>query len=325
METKICPICGKEYHSPWRTCSKECGNKAKGEKLRQRAIPLREKRSEERRHRCLTCGKDLFDSRKFCSRSCAAKYNNRTREHKTWTEEQRKKISRERLILHGKDPDNLEPKRCKHCGSIIQVGNCCDICRPYSPLSRTFKKLNIDGITLEDKYKKLKELYSRMYLEEKKSTVEIAAELGLWRHQVDLFLKKAGIGRSLSESIVNAFETGRKGIPTGSRIKYKSGFHTTWEGRKVWLRSSYEFEYAQQLDSQRIPYEVETKRIRYHDTVQQKERIAVPDFYLPDTNELIEVKSTYTLQKQEMKDKFKAYQKLGYIPKLWLNGSYTAL
>ena len=50
-----------------------------------------------------------------------------------------------------------------------------------------------------------------------------------------------------------------------------------------------------------------------------KERVAIPDFYLPRTNEIVEIKSTWTYNKQEMNDKFEAYRNLGYIPKLILD------
>ena len=47
-------------------------------------------------------------------------------------------------------------------------------------------------------------------------------------------------------------------------------------------------------------------------------RCAIPDFYIPDKNLIIEVKSNYTLDIQNMKDKFKQYTILGYNTKLVL-------
>lgn len=325
MEIKTCPVCGKEYRSPWKTCSKECGNKTKGEKLKQRAALLREERMEERKHFCLTCGKELFDSRKFCSRSCAARYTNARREKFHWSEEKRKAASRRILVSHGKDPDNPEPKRCRHCGEIIQKGRCCKVCRPYVQYAGTFSKLGIEGKNLQEKFEVLWTAVSKLYFEENRSMPEIGAKMGLWRRQLELIFKKAGVQcRTLSEAERNAFETGRlKLSPRNS--KYSHGWHTTWQGTEIYYRSSYELEYAQELDSQKIPYEVESKRIRYFDTEKQKERIAVPDFYLPETNELVEVKSTYTFKSQEMKDKFRAYRDSGFIPRLWLDKRYCEL
>ena len=82
------------------------------------------------------------------------------------------------------------------------------------------------------------------------------------------------------------------------------------------------------MDSQKIPYKVEAKetRTKYRDSELQRERVAVPDFYLPKTNEIIEVKSKYTLGNiQRMKEKFEAYQKRGFIPKLWLDFKFEEL
>lgn len=53
--------------------------------------------------------------------------------------------------------------------------------------------------------------------------------------------------------------------------------------------------------------------------VKKRNRVAIPDFYLPETNEIIEIKSSWTFDKQNMKDKFIAYKKLGYAPKVILN------
>lgn len=49
-----------------------------------------------------------------------------------------------------------------------------------------------------------------------------------------------------------------------------------------------------------------------------KERIAIPDFYLPDTNTIIEIKSIFTLDVQNMKDKVAAYLAFGFKFKLIL-------
>jgi len=84
----------------------------------------------------------------------------------------------------------------------------------------------------------------------------------------------------------------------------------------VYLRSSFEFEFAKELDGQKIEYEVEFKHIKYFDTQLNEYRCAIPDFYIPSTNTIVEIKSTWTLNKQEMIDKFKAYRELGYNCKL---------
>ena len=98
----------------------------------------------------------------------------------------------------------------------------------------------------------------------------------------------------------------------------KTENHISWNGEVYYLRSSYETEYADYLDGLKILYMVEELCIVYFDSQLGINRIAVPDFYLPETNEIIEIKSDFTLDIQEMLDKFEAYKKFGYIPKLIL-------
>lgn len=72
------------------------------------------------------------------------------------------------------------------------------------------------------------------------------------------------------------------------------------------------------MDQKKIRYMVEDLRILYWDSQLQVQRVAIPDFYLPDSNEIIEVKSTYTYDPINMKDKFAAYKQHGYKCKLLL-------
>ena len=123
--------------------------------------------------------------------------------------------------------------------------------------------------------------------------------------------------RTHSEAYRTALLAGRKSIASG-HSQYAHGKHITWEGLEVYYRSSYELEYAQSLDAQKVKYEVESKRIRYYDTKAGVERVAIPDFYLPESNMLVEIKSRYTYDEQNMKDKFKAYRDSGYNPILIL-------
>ncbi len=104
--------------------------------------------------------------------------------------------------------------------------------------------------------------------------------------------------------------------------QFKSGWHTTWNNKQIFYRSSDELNFALQLDEKKINYEVEKVRIFYYDTQKQCERLAIVDFYLPDTNEIFEIKGYMwksETTKQNMRDKFVAYKKAGYIPHLIVN------
>ena len=83
-------------------------------------------------------------------------------------------------------------------------------------------------------------------------------------------------------------------------------------------RSSYELEYYKILDEQKINYETEKLRILYWDSQLLKQRIAVPDIYIKKDNLIIEIKSNYTYDKINMKDKVKSYKEHGYNFKLIL-------
>jgi len=61
-----------------------------------------------------------------------------------------------------------------------------------------------------------------------------------------------------------------------------------------------------------IDYQVEPFTIDYYDSIMKHNRFAIPDFYLPDYNMLIEVKSSFTYDRQNMIDKAKAYIQQGY-------------
>lgn len=61
-------------------------------------------------------------------------------------------------------------------------------------------------------------------------------------------------------------------------------------------------------------------RIEYYDTQKQKVRISIPDFYIPADNQIIEIKSNYTLDKTNMIDRAKEYIKQGYKFQLVLDG-----
>lgn len=116
--------------------------------------------------------------------------------------------------------------------------------------------------------------------------------------------------RSFSEMTKNAISNNRLSISTNPIYKYV--YHKSWFGEVFYLRSSYEEDYAKKLDSEKIKYYVEHFRIKYFDFTKKSYRIAIPDFYLPETNTIVEVKSSYWLSDQEMRDKKKAYTDLGY-------------
>ena len=139
----------------------------------------------------------------------------------------------------------------------------------------------------------------------------------VWESFIKILKRIDIVLRTLKDATLNAYKTGRSTINLNPT--YKTGWHTTWDNKQVFYRSSYELDYAKELDEQKNKYEMEGLRVCYFDTQKCIERTAVPDFYLPETNTIVEIKSSYTYNEQNMNDKIKAYKKHGYNFKLILD------
>ena len=260
--------------------------------------------------KCLNCGKEIPEGRKFCSSSCSAKYNNVRRQRKPWTEEQRKAIQ------------TRVEQICKYCGKptgkFVQLGKkegVCEDCKPFVPRLKTIRALGWTKGSLKEGYfqtlQKIEEEYRNG-----ESTATLSLKYGLDDIVFQKYLKHV---RSRSESRQNALCLGRSTVNVAPQ--YENGTHISWDGKEFHYRSSWEREYMELLDTQKIQYEYEPFGIKYWDSEKQKNRVAFPDFYLPETMELVEIKSSWTIRGklQELKDKFSRYRELGYTPVLLLD------
>jgi hypothetical protein len=266
---------------------------------------------------CPKCETEHNNNGKFCSRKCA---NSRVQ-----TDAIRLKKS-----IAAKNSEKIKSwikiKYCKYCGNVKGQCRRSDICNKYQTFPRLIQYfgLNKEIIGTEKLYEefdKIKLLLVEDYITNELSTTEIAAKYKYpYEHIFCLILKSFGIKRrTLSESQQIKLKNGTHSTFLPKLSKYKTGWHTTWNGKSFFLRSSYELDYAQKLDKEQVDYEVEKLRILYFDSRLMRQRVAIPDFYLPATNTIIEIKSGYTLNKQEMKDKFKVYKEHGYNCKLILD------
>ena len=283
---------------------------------------------------CENCGKEhdgTFGSGRFCSRSCANKRNH--------SKEEKEKITRSLLEFYKKHPKDSFHKSekwlkkqniCKFCGQPLSSGDH-DICRLH-PSKNWYKKLIPFGFDFSkigtkdffNEYEKSISLLIWEYEENKLSPKAIYEKYKLSRYFKSFetllpILKQLGIKtRNIQEALKTAVEEYRVKLPHGSNL-YHHGWHTTWMGTEIYYRSSYELDFAKELDKNHIQYDTECLRIKYWDSSLKEYRCAIPDFFLPETNEIIEIKSCYTYIEQEMIDKFKEYKKLGYTPKLILD------
>jgi hypothetical protein len=204
-------------------------------------------------------------------------------------------------------------KNCKICGSFDCSDKYCKKVRLIPNLVKyfNFNKTKIGTEEIHIEFEKIKEMLNNDYYIEKLSLFKIAEK---YKHSnIGNFSK---LLYALNMPFIN------KNI---HQSYCKQGWHTTWNNKQVFYRSSYELNYAKELDLKCIDYQMENLKIQYFDTIQQKPRKAIPDFYIPLTNTIIEIKSVVTLNIQEMKDKVKAYSEQGYNFKLILEYQETDL
>lgn len=320
MELK-CELCGDIFvgYKGQRFCT----NKCKNEYLSRIYKAKSEFEYLKNPKNCKYCGKIIsYKNRKnvFCSRSCATSYNNKLRIRVGWTEEQKNRVRK-----------NEQEFLCKYCGKKIQKNaSVCHECKLYVRRIKTFQKFGLNDGALKDRYEKLKSIIQQDYFENLYSLEMIAKS-----YEIDLSVvykiinEEFGGCRSQSESILLAIKEGRIDLSNNTnhteKYNFISGKHKSWDNKIYSYRSSWEDKYMTELDNQKISYIYEPFTIEYFDSKRNITRYAIPDFFFPDTNEIVELKSSYTLrnQIQEMKDKFESYKKLGYKPKLLLNGKFV--
>lgn len=293
---------------------------------------------------CEICNKPIYyigkySSGRFCSRGCANKYSSYTID-KTKTKSSiciicGKKIQIKLRASNKCTCDECRKtcklKPCKMCGAITRK-KCKhpDICSHYQLIPTLinyfgFNKELIGTERVYSEYDRIRQILYNDYNNNLLSLTDIVIKYNfkantnrsLCKLAADLYsqvFKKLKINtRTISEAVhLIKMLKPINNIVTSVNYKYKHGYHITWNNKQVYYRSSYELKYMKELDEQRVNYEVEFLRIKYFDTQKNKYRVAIPDFYLPEINEIIEIKSYHTYIPINMKDKFKAYRELGY-------------
>ena len=204
------------------------------------------------------------------------------------------------------------------CGAIKGQCKHPDICRKHRLIPNLIKYFGFDetSIGTEKYYKefdRVRNLLIEDYYDNNLSIQELCEKFNHYNYSnFTKILRSCNIELRLnSKSKTNS--------DSHTNYWYHQFWYVTWNNKKVFLRSDYEFDYAKELDSLKIDYEVEKLRILYWDSQLLRQRIAIPDFYLPETNTIVEIKSTYTYDKINMEDKFKAYKAHGYKYKLILD------
>lgn len=284
---------------------------------------------------CLHCGTETTNP-KFCSSSCSARYNNRGRK-KVFKNDKRTKIINccdcgIDIEVNIRSPKNgtkckicRRKKICKSCGEILGTCKRRDICRKHRFFPTLIKYFGFDKsvigtIDIYREYERISSLLYEEYWDVGMSIPEMSkkynfGDSGNFRKILIAFgIKRRTMNEGLSKSYL------RKDRKFPQIPNYKQGWHTTWNEKKVFYRSSYELNYCKILDDQKIDYEMEELRILYWDTQLQRERVAIPDFHIPEDNMIVEIKGDYTYDKQNMIDRADMFEKLGYEFKMILEG-----
>ena len=95
--------------------------------------------------------------------------------------------------------------------------------------------------------------------------------------------------------------------------KYRNTrWHETWDKKKVFYSTYDELQFAKKLDRLKTRYEINAIQIPYFDSFFGSERIAIPNFYLPDDNTLIEVRDQENFNQAELHDRLTQYVRNGY-------------
>lgn len=295
----ICENCGKEHNGLYgsgRFCSKECA----------RSFSTKHIKNKKKDLICIDCGKQ-FQAGIHAKENCRC-------------EECSKKHTKYKHIKYIKQKYN---NICPICGNKLNdLGKCDnDICKKFTynqvkNIITTFQGDNtkIGTVAIFDELNRIRELLYYLYWVENMSSSDIAKYFDYNRKHciIQEFFKYLNIPkRTLKDAVKNASIHGKLNNSGGSN-QYKCCWHLTWDNFEVYLRSSYELDFAKELDEQKIHYEVENLRIKYFDTQQNEYRCAIPDFYIPETNTIYEIKSSWTTDLQNLLDKEVEYKQQGY-------------
>lgn len=292
--------------------------------LRHEQLKIIEEKYNKNPKICLICGNKIsFNKRlyKTCSRKCATILGNKNKNKRTAESLLKTSLSLQKYNEHiSKDLENsLYTYILNNHGNIFinDIYIDLDFCLKHEYILNIYNIKNISNKLINTKkfIKQQCSICNKIFfgfitkngnIKSLKATCSIECE-----HKLRSIKSKINIDKQIEK---NTF--------IGWKLKcssYKQCWHTTWNNKKYFLRSSFELDFAKELDEKHINYEVETIKIKYFDSIQNKVRTAISDFYLPETNTIIEIKSLYTLNKRNLYDRYKEFKKLGFNFELVLN------
>lgn len=271
---------------------------------------------------CKECGKDIIIKNNASARNvlCDSCRKNRKYINDKKNKGQNKIIIKE--LINGEIKYKI---LCKLCGQEKCLNP--DICKKFRLFPALIKYFGFNGnvIGTLDLYKEYEKIKLNLYNDYYENLLSIP-------DLIEKYNYKSKNERNFSK-IMESLDIERRNFSDSSKLtylngknkplinpKYKNGWHTTWNGKNVFYRSSYELHYCNILDEDKIDYEMEKIRLVYWDSQKLKFRITIPDFYLKDSNTIVEIKGNYTFDEQNIKDRIKSYVEHGYKYKIILEG-----
>ena len=312
----ICENCGKEHDGSYgsgRFCSKSCARSFSTKNIIK---------GQQKEAKCINCGKTIFINKNASLKTCnceECKYINLINKNKL----------NGSVIKKLKDKKIEKYVKCPICGKNHLIYLSCEnkFCQEHNiqhfrSLIKYFgfDKTKLGTSEVENEFNRVRNYLYDLYWNKNLSSTDLARLFNYKSCPTNItqkfFKNYLNIPvKSCKYATLENYLEGRETVSEYSN-QYMQQWHITWNNKEVFLRSSYELDYAKELDEQHIDYEVEFKHIKYWDSQKQEYRCAIPDFYIPKDNIIVEIKSSYTLDKQNMIDKIKAYRDLGYKFKL---------
>lgn len=167
----------------------------------------------------------------------------------------------------------------------------------------------------EEEFFRIRNLLYDLYYVEYKSTLDITRDFGIscattTRNLMHLFGLRL---RTSKESVLLASTQGKinRGDPGKGNYLYKAGTLSQKEN-SYYYRSSYELEFSNFLNSENIDFTLNEFKIKYKSSVDGLFHTGYPDFFLPQFNLVVEMKSNRNYDEQNLKDRFEVIKNMGY-------------
>ena len=234
--------------------------------------------------KCSICGKDVYVNKHSTYKTVICdecknkvKQNNKEQKQKRNIKEQRKQSNKKNFNCNN-DVLKKEIVKCPFCGIFHKKGEKCinDLCNQYNSISLLKKFIpfgfdfsKIGTLDYIDEYYKSINLILNEYYDNELSAEDIFNKyncINYFKSSRTIYNIIVSLGfkpRTLSEAVSLSYKHNDKNMFVNIRKIIK---HTSWNGNEYTLRSSYELDFALDLDKKKISYIVEFKRIEYYDT-----------------------------------------------------------